>query len=258
MNPETLKTKNDLCEEHGDFQNQLVESFLGGAVWHGCPRCHFDARHSADDSIYKPAIAVQAARQLNIDLLASGIPPRFRESTLASYRATTKPSQQIVALRQCREYAEGFEQHWKVGRSMMLLGEVGTGKTHLGCAVAQYVIREHGAFARYTSALAIIRDIKATFGKASEVSEHQVYDSLQKPDLLVIDEIGVQHGSDFERQVLFEVINSRYERLQPTIAISNLSILGLRKCLGDRAVDRLTDAGGPAVLFNWASARGEA
>jgi DNA replication protein DnaC len=193
--PAIINTAISRCEEHGTFENSLVESFIGDAQWQGCPRCHFDARHSADASVATAARDVQFARQLNADLLASGIPLRFRVATLENYRTGSKPEPQAVALRQCREYAEGFAQHWQVGLSMMLLGEVGTGKTHLGCAVAQHVIRHHGAHVRYTSALAIIRDVKATFSKTASSTEHQVFGALQVPDLLVIDEIGVQHGS---------------------------------------------------------------
>lgn len=256
--PNTLKTETVQCREHGEYKNHLIESFFGDHFWQGCTRCQFDAIHSADDAIRKPALDIRRDRALNARLLNSGIPPRFREATLENYRTTTSPGQQAVALRQCQDYAAGFEDHWRVGRSMMLLGAVGTGKTHLGCAVAQSVIRNLGATASYTSALDIIRDIKSTFSKDSELSESEVYAALRKPELLVVDEVGVQHGSDFERQVLFEVINDRYKNLNPTIVISNLGIQGLRKCLGDRAVDRLAEAGGPAVLFNWASARGAA
>lgn len=256
--PNMLKTKPAQCREHGEYKNQLIESFTGDHFWQGCTRCQFDAYHSADETVSKEAGIVHRERQLNRALLASGIPLRFREATVESYQVTTNPEQQAIARRQCQDYAAGFADHCQVGRSMMLLGAVGTGKTHLGCAVVQSVIRNLGATARYTSALDIIRDIKSTFTKNSELSEGEVYAALRAPDLLVIDEIGVQHGSDFERQVLFEVINDRYKDINPTIVISNLGILGLRKCLGDRAVDRLTDAGGPAVLFNWASARGAA
>jgi len=256
--PNILKTERVQCREHGEYNNQLIESFSGDHFWEGCTRCQFDAIHSGDDAIRKPALDIRRERALNARLLAAGIPPRFREATLESYLTTTSPEQQAIALRQCQDYATSFEDHWRVGRSMMLLGALGTGKTHLGCAVAQSVIRKFGATALYTSALEIIRDIKSTFSKDSELSESDVYAALRKTELLVIDEVGVQHGSDFERQVLFEVINDRYKNLDPTIVISNLGIQGLRKCLGDRAVDRLTDAGGPTVLFNWASARGAA
>jgi DNA replication protein DnaC len=254
--PQILEYKPGQCRVHGDYTDELIESFSGDHFWQGCTRCQFDAAHSTDDAIRKPALVIRRDRATNARLLGAGIPLRFRASILDNYRTDTEG--QAVALTECREYAAEFEDNWSTGRSMMLLGDVGTGKTHLGCAVAQQVIRSHGASARYTMAIEIIRDIKMTFDKKSEQTERDVYAALLAPDLLVIDEVGVQHGSDFERQVLFEVIDSRYRQLMPTIVISNLGLAGLRKCLGDRAVDRLTDAGGPAVLFTWASARGEA
>lgn len=254
--PKTLEFKPGQCRVHGDFTDELIESFSGDHFWQGCTRCQFDALHSADEAIRKPAQALRRDWAMNVSLMAAEIPLRFRTSTLDTYRADTEG--QAVALTESRDYVNGFERNWELGRSMMLLGDVGTGKTHLACAIAQQVIRSYGASARYTMAIEIIRDIKMTFDKKSEQTERDVYASLLKPDLLVIDEVGVQHGSDFERQVLFEVIDSRYRQLMPTIVISNLGLAGLRKCLGDRAVDRLTDSGGPAVLFTWASARGEA
>lgn len=254
--PKTLEYKPGQCRVHGDFTDELIESFLSEHFWQGCTRCQFDALHSADEAVRKPAQALRRDWGMNVSLMASDIPLRFRAATLDTYRTDTEG--QAVALTECRDYVHGFERNWELGRSMMLLGDVGTGKTHLGCAIAQQVIRSYGASARYTMAIEIIRDIKMTFDKKSEQTERDVYASLLAPDLLVIDEVGVQHGSDFERQVLFEVIDSRYRQLMPTIVISNLGLAGLRKCLGDRAVDRLTDAGGPAVLFTWSSARGEA
>ncbi|WP_054902592.1 ATP-binding protein [Pseudomonas sp. NBRC 111131] len=254
--PQTLEFKPGQCRVHGDFTDELIESFSGEHFWQGCKRCQFDALHSADEAVRRAAQATRHERALNVALMASDIPPRFRESTLDTYRTETEG--QAVALTECSDYVREFEPNWDVGRSMMLLGDVGTGKTHLGCSIAQQVIREFGAAARYTMAIDIIRDIKMTFDKKSEQTERDVYAALLKPDLLVIDEVGVQHGSDFERQVLFEVIDLRYRNLMPTIVISNLALAGLRKCLGDRAVDRLTDAGGSAVLFTWSSARGDA
>ncbi|WP_256930732.1 ATP-binding protein [Pseudomonas sp. ABC1] len=200
---------------------------------------------------------MQADRDLNQRLLDTGIPPRFRPATLANYR-TDRHAKQAGVLQACWEYAEHFGDGLRAGRSMLLLGAMGTGKTHLGCAVLQRVVRDygqHGVAGRYVSAPGIIRAVKATFGK-SERSEDDVYTELCMPGLLVIDEIGVQRDTDFERQVLFEVINARYERGLPTVAISNLNILELRKCVGDRVVDRLCEGGGQVVLLRWDSERG--
>ncbi|ENO7364325.1 DNA replication protein DnaC, partial [Proteus mirabilis] len=67
-------------------------------------------------------------------------------------------------------------------------------------------------------------------------------------------EIGVQYGTDSERNILFEVINDRYEDLLPTILVSNLPVVDLQKMLGERVVDRLLQ-GGTVLTFNWPTYR---
>lgn len=252
----TLETRAGDCREHGRFPDSLVQQFGADPVWFGCPRCHFDARHSQDLDHRLKAVGVQRDRLLNERLLDAGIPDRFMGCTLDNWRADAPP--QVQALAACAGFVEAFDENFAVGRSSMLLGTVGTGKTHLGTAMLQAVIREHahdGLRGLYATAGSIIRDVKATFGNRGR-TEADVYADLIRPDLLVIDEVGVQHGTDFERQVLFEVINSRYERIKPTIVVSNLGVTELRQCLGDRAVDRLRDKSGIVVVFRWASARG--
>jgi DNA replication protein DnaC len=252
----TLETRAGDCREHGRFPDSLGQQFGADPVWFGCPRCHFDARHSQDLDHRLKAVGVQRDRLLNERLLDAGIPDRFMGCTLDNWRADAPP--QVQALAACAGFVEAFDENFAVGRSAMLLGTVGTGKTHLGTAMLQAVIREHahdGLRGLYATAGSIIRDVKATFGNRGR-TEADVYADLIRPDLLVIDEVGVQHGTDFERQVLFEVINGRYERIKPTIVVSNLGVTELRQCLGDRAVDRLRDKSGIVVVFRWASARG--
>lgn len=253
----TLETRAGDCREHGRFPDHLVQQFGTDPVWFGCPRCHFDARHSQDLDQRVPAVNTQRGRLLNERLMDAGIPERFMGCTLANWSVSTPAQSQAMAA--CGGFVEAFEENFAVGRSAMLLGTVGTGKTHLGTAMLQAVIREYaleGLRGLYATAGSIIRDVKATFGNRGR-TEADVYEDLIRPDLLVIDEVGVQHGTDFERQVLFEAINGRYERVKPTIVVSNLGVTELRQCLGDRAVDRLRDKSGIVVVFRWASARGD-
>lgn len=255
----TIETRAGECEHHGQFPNSLVEQFGADPVWNGCPRCHFDARHSADDAIRVPALKTYWQRQLNERLLDAGIPLRFQGSTLDNWVAGEDQAK-LKAWHAATGFVEAFHKNWGMGRSMMLLGQVGTGKTHLACGMLQQVIRDfgtQGVQGRYTTAGGIIRSVKETFGSRDK-TESDVYADLIAPHLLVIDEVGVQHGTEFERTVLFEVINGRYERLAPTIVLSNLGVPEVRNCLGDRAVDRLRDKDGPVVLFRWESARGAA
>lgn len=108
----------------------------------------------------------------------------------------------------------------------------------------------------FTSVIRAVRSVKETFGKGVERTEAQVLRDLVEPDLLILDEVGVQFGSDAEKLILFEIINGRYESRRPTIIISNLAIGELEKYLGARAVDRLREGGGKVVVFDWESYRG--
>ncbi len=74
-------------------------------------------------------------------------------------------------------------------------------------------------------------------------------------DLLIIDEVGSQFGSDTEKLFIFEIIDGRYQEMKPTILISNLDINGIKESIGERCVDRLREGGGSMIAFNWESSR---
>ncbi|EJF3060091.1 ATP-binding protein, partial [Escherichia coli] len=72
---------------------------------------------------------------------------------------------------------------------------------------------------------------------------------------LIIDEVGVQFGSDAEKLIMFEIINTRYEYMKPTILISNQSKDELSAFIGERVIDRMNDGGGCTLAFTWDSYR---
>lgn len=255
----TIEARAGDCTQHGQYVDCLVQQFAARPAWYGCPRCYFDRRHSADISIRADGALEHGKRLMNERLLDSNIPPRFRDATLDNWRAGDDQAK-ARAWNLATGYAEAFGENFEVGRAVMLLGTVGTGKTHLACGILQAVIRNfgpQGLRGLYTTAGSIIRDVKATFG-TKDKTESEIYSGLVKPHLLVIDELGAQHGTDFERQTLFEVINARYEQVLPTIVVSNLGITELRECMGDRAIDRLRERGGLVCLLRGESQRGAA
>ncbi|QHF02425.1 ATP-binding protein [Pseudomonas asturiensis] len=255
----TVDTRPGVCSVHGQYTNTLVEQFGADPIWYGCPRCDFDNRHSADISIRAGGALVHTERLLNARLLDACIPVRFQHATLENWVAGDDDAK-ARAWNVARDYVERFAENYDAGRCVMLLGQVGCGKTHLATAILQQTVRyfgTQGVTGLYTTASAIIRSVKGTFGNPAK-NESQVYADLIAPHLLVIDEVGLQNGTDFERATLFEVINGRYEQLKPTIIVSNLNITDLKLSMGDRAVDRLRDRGGLVCVFRWPSARGAA
>ncbi|MBD1586712.1 ATP-binding protein [Pseudomonas typographi] len=253
----TIEARAGDCADHGQYGDALVEQFGAAPAWYGCPRCHFDRRHAADITVRSAGALDHSQRLLNERLLDAQIPLRFQLESLDTWHAYSDVAK-AQTWSMASGYVETFAENFEAGRGVMLLGTVGTGKTHLACGILQAVIRNfaaQGATGLYISAGDVIRSIKETFGGQGK-TEAQVYSGLMEPTLLVIDEIGAQHGTDFERQVLFEVINGRYERVLPTIVVSNLGVVDLRQCMGDRAVDRLRDRGGIVGLLRGESKRG--
>lgn len=197
--------------------------------------------------------AEQRRRASDAVLGRAAIPPRFMTKTLETYEPQSAEQARIKSA--VEQYARDFGRDAGVtGASLILCGAPGTGKTHLGCAVANELLKQ-GLTALYTTATALVRDIRSTWAKDSERTEIEVLKAFIAPDLLIIDEIGVQVGSADEKIRLFDVINARYEQVKPMLIISNLDVTGVVEYLGERAADRLRENGGQALAFTWNSYR---
>ncbi|OWO84009.1 DNA replication protein DnaC [Photorhabdus luminescens] len=188
-----------------------------------------------------------------VDLLrAVNIAPRFELATFENYQPKTVAAKHNFGI--CQNYANSWEKRKKAGEGLVLCGRPGTGKTHLAVAICRVVATEKQACAFMTTASRIIRAFRRSWNHESEQTEFETLRFYSELDLLVIDEIGVQYGTDSERNILFEVMNNRYEDLLPTILISNLSLSELSDLLGERVIDRMSH-GGVVLAFDWSSYR---
>jgi len=250
-----VQTIDALCQQHGVYQSRvLVIGVSGDPIRSQCPTC--SAERQAENEARRQREA-QAERQRRIANLRSdaAIPARFAGKDFASYAARV-PGQKM-ALGACKAFAEAWPDRLKDGASLVLTGGPGTGKTHLACAVANAVMERHLATVAFGTVATMLRHIKDTYRRDSDRSEQDAIDDLTRPELLVLDEVGVQVGSEHEKLLMFEVLNARYQECRPTILISNLSAAELETFLGQRVMDRYRECG--AVLaFDWGSHRGQA
>lgn len=253
------------CPVHGAVDRSEVEQFDGSMAVRPCKQCQFHglrvAPRGSDE--HSQALANLQAESVNSALVGSGITPRFADSTFTTYRATN--SDMTQALETCRAYADNFGEHFQAGRNLLLTGNVGTGKTHLACSIVRQVIGLN-AVAVITTAAEIIRVFKRSMVRDSGYTEGDVIDELASFDLLVVDEVGAQAGTQYELAVLHEVIDKRYQLVRPTVLVSNLPATSkqdtegrntpsLEQYIGARALDRLRENGALLAGFTWASAR---
>lgn len=242
------------CEQHGSYTNyKRVITVLGqGKIFNTpCPECVKSQLVELEQQI--SAIELSQKSKKNNRLRAnSGIPTRFAEVSFSNFEQTPDNN---LALRTCQRYADKWLDRAKSGGGLVLCGRPGTGKNHLACAIAHQIIEQYQAEVFLTTAMRILRKVKSTWSKASEQSEDEVIQFYSKQDLLIIDEIGVQFGSESEQMILFEIINNRYEEMRPTILISNLPENELSAFIGERVLDRMREGQGAVVNFTWESYR---
>ncbi|WP_315809472.1 ATP-binding protein [Pseudomonas sp. C9-3] len=247
-----LTTYHDVCEKHGEFQGKITE-IMGRQFKSGCLDCAAE-RKAAEAAAEAEAKAREDRDRLQRKLGSAMIPTRFLDRTFDSYRADTPRQHKALAV--CREYAENFADNYEAGRCLMLLGKPGTGKTHLGTAIANDLVRNSSAMAVYRTVGGLLQYIKGSYDRDADYTEGEAFKSIVKPHLLILDEVGATKPTEFEMATIFAVINGRYEERMPTVVISNLPPKELPAAIGDRCVDRLREGGGIVVGFDWESARG--
>jgi DNA replication protein DnaC len=245
------------CHAHGFSNRDTYRTPEGKILGNDCPQCadlaaiqQTQAEHAQE---LRDARAATIARRFE----AAAIPPRFTGKTLENFEADT-PEQKRILLA-CKGYADNFKQARELGTCLIFSGGAGTGKTHLSAGIANAVMGA-GYSALFSTVAGAVRRVRSTW--KNNDSEQDAINLFCAPDLLILDEVGIQSGSDNEHQIIFEILNARYERALPTILLSNLPISGegeaktVRRYLGDRITDRLREGGGKAFVFDWASARG--
>lgn len=195
----------------------------------------------------RKAISQKRASDL---MCRTAIPTRFRDADLKP-----KTADQVKAYAEGREFVEDFQGKLKTGAGMVLWGDVGTGKTHLACAIANALISQLRPVL-YCTALEAVMLIKASWKRGTDgMTEYDIYGRFGEPQLLIIDEIGVQGGTDFERMVLTSIADIRSRNCLPTIIVSNLAPEEMYSLLGERMFDRLVGFGANVVRMEGQSLR---
>lgn len=238
------------CTKHGEFQARVIK-FLDREIIGACPDCTKEQEDR--ETLMKKRIEAEAVERRTQALLQrAGIPQRFKDCSLANYVAENEG--QKNALSKARWFVDTIKDRVAEGTGMIFTGQAGTGKTHLSTAIANAII-PLGYSAVFITASDAMRSIKRTYDPSSLMTESDAIDALVAPALLILDEIGMQNRTDHEKQLMFEIINKRYERVKPTILLSNLSSADLKEFLGERIMDRMRQGGGRMIGFEWDSFR---
>jgi DNA replication protein DnaC len=130
------------------------------------------------------------------------------------------PKKQVCDLATCRFIRET--------RDVLLLGPPGTGKSFLVQAIGYLAIKQ-GFVVLYRSIFDVVRDF--LHDEAVEGQE-KVLAKYLKPDLLIVDDMGMKQLPKRSGEYLFEIIMRRYET-RSTVMTSNRPLEDWGKLIGD-------------------------
>ena len=147
------------------------------------------------------------------------------------------------------ELAHFYAEHWETMREenigYLLWGKVGTGKSYFAGCIAN-ALMEQEVPVRMTNFSAILNDMTASFEGRNEYIER-----LCRFSLLIIDDFGMERGTEYGLEQVYNVIDSRYRSGKPLIVTTNLTLDSLQNpqdTAHARIYDRLLEMCAP-ILF---------
>lgn len=215
--------------------NHIPPEYL--EIWWECPKCQ--------DTGYVGTEKCQCLVQAEIDTLyhRSGLPAALLEETFDRFDATLYPEEVRDHMLGVRDACLGFADRVSRGLStdgLLILGDVGRGKTFLCSAVANRILQAGRTciYLTFANLLDLIR--KARFEDSAEGRLN--LDLLETVDLLILDDLGAEKPSDFVMQELFKIVNGRVNARLPMVISTNLFLKELEETYDFRVVSRIIGA----------------
>ena len=144
------------------------------------------------------------------------------------------------------KHARFYVEHWDTMQEenigYLLWGGVGTGKSYFAGCIANALMEQEVAV-RMTNFALILNDLTASFEGRNEYIAR-----LCRAPLLILDDFGMERGTEYGLEQVYNVIDSRYRSRRPLIVTTNLSLQDLQHPLDTahaRIYDRLLEMCAP-------------
>lgn len=155
-------------------------------------------------------------RDLHSTLLARvRLPRRYSDCHFNNYEPRNRS--QEIALRVSMQLAMEYPA---VNQGLLLSGTVGVGKTHLAVSILK-ALTERGFGCLFYEFGTLLKEIQDSYNSDTRTSELRVLSPVLEAEILVLDELGASKPTDWVRDTMAHIINTRYNDQKLTIFTTN-------------------------------------
>ncbi len=155
---------------------------------------------------------------------SSGIPPLYKNASLDNF---VLPNDNPIARRELsnvlltvKSFTREFPNDKRPG--LLLVGEPGTGKTHLAVAALRILLSRgfEGLFFDYQN---LLDRIRSGYDAASNSTDKEAYRFALESEILLLDDLGAHRVTDWVEDTVTSIITYRCNNRKPLIATTNLA-----------------------------------
>jgi DNA replication protein DnaC len=153
---------------------------------------------------------------------AARIPRRYDHCTLNNFYNVKGNTFIWRALGEAKRLTDDYMTEGRnTGRGILFMGPVGVGKTHLAVSIIRKFVEDYGVQCLFYESGALLKEIQNSYNPISQTSELKVLAPIYEAEVLVLDELGASKPTDWVRDTMMQIINTRYNDKKMTIFTTN-------------------------------------
>ena len=167
---------------------------------------------------------------------------RFNGKSFDNFNASAQTGAAVKRAKQFVNKTINATSDEERARGLILIGPVGTGKSHLAAATFNSLKELKACI--FVNVPELLERIRATYSSKLNERENDIINAVKQCDVLILDDLGAERhkgDDDWATEKLFTIIDFRYRNMRPIFSTTNCTPDSLEDKIGPRIMSRLRE-----------------